>query len=91
MDCWNCGAHLEDPPMRKLSFRAVCDKCNMGLHCCKNCKYYKPGLANDCMIPGTERISDRSANNFCEEFSLLGKAPAAPNRPSKQGFEDLFK
>jgi len=43
------------------------------------------------MIPGTERISDRSANNFCEEFSLLGNAPSSPNKNTKQGFEDLFK
>lgn len=27
------------------------------------------------MVPGTDHISDREANNFCEEFKLLGKAP----------------
>jgi hypothetical protein len=44
------------------------------------------------MIPDTERISDRSANNFCEEFSVLGKAPTGKKSDSgKKRFDDLFK
>ncbi len=104
MKCWSCGTDLDDPPVGKLSFRATCDKCHNWLHCCRNCKNYKPGLPNDCKIPGTEYIADRSAANFCEEFSLLGQGPnktADPNDVSKRlfgeadekpkkSFEDLF-
>jgi len=64
---------MEDPPSGKLPFRATCDKCGSWLHCCKNCKHYRPGLPNDCFIPGTEYIADREGCNFCEEYALLGK------------------
>lgn len=74
MKCWKCSADLPDPP-GSLSFRATCDKCMAWLHCCKNCKNYKPGQPNDCLIPGTEYIADREASNFCDEFVLLGQAP----------------
>lgn len=53
----------------------MCDKCSAWLHCCKNCTHYKPGLPNDCDVPGTDYIADREKMNFCEEFHLLGKAP----------------
>lgn len=75
MKCWSCGAELDDPPLGKLPFREVCDKCGAYLHCCVNCRHYKPGLPNDCKVPGTEPISDRERFNLCEEFSLLGAAP----------------
>lgn len=74
MKCWKCGTDLADPPSNKLSFRAICDKCSSWLHCCKNCKNYKPGAPNDCAVPGTEYIADREKSNFCEEFQLLGIA-----------------
>lgn len=71
--CWHCGVEQgELSSGQKLSFRAICDKCGAWLHCCKNCVNYKPGLPNDCLIPGTDLISDREASNFCEEFVLKG-------------------
>lgn len=71
LKCWYCGAELEELPDKKITFRASCDKCGSWLHCCKNCKNYKPGLPNDCAIPGTDFIADREKNNFCEEFQVL--------------------
>lgn len=73
MNCWSCGATLD--LLNKLSFRASCDACHAALHCCRNCVYYKPGLPNDCMVPNTDCVTDRTTNNFCEEFKVLGKAP----------------
>lgn len=69
MLCWKCGKKLEDP-VGQIPFRATCDHCHAYLHVCKNCRYYQPGLPNDCKIPDTPRISDREASNFCDEFSL---------------------
>jgi hypothetical protein len=66
---------MPDPAIGKLTFRAVCDKCGAALHCCRNCIYYQPGLPNDCRVPNTDFIADRTATNFCEEFSLKGKPP----------------
>lgn len=79
MKCWNCGTELDLP--NKITFRATCDKCSFYLHCCKNCRNYKPGLPNDCAIPGTEYIADRTANNFCEDFELLGIGPTTKADP----------
>lgn len=89
MNCWTCGASLPDTG-RKISFRALCDHCDAALHCCKNCRYYAPGRPNDCAVPGTDFVADRTANNFCEEFSPLGKAPSTPPKADKKKFDDLF-
>jgi len=89
MKCWNCAAAVPET-LGKIAFRAECQKCSAALHSCSNCKYYKPGLPNDCSVPGTEWVRDRQKNNLCEDFSPL-TAPA----PQKMGdikkrFEDLF-
>ena len=90
MNCWKCGASLPEGE-RKISFRALCDQCGASLHCCQNCIYYAPGRPNDCAVPGTEYVADRTANNFCDEFSILGKLIAKPDPKLKKNFEDLFK
>lgn len=90
MECWKCGAALPSEE-RKISFRAYCDTCQAALHCCRNCKYYAIGRPNDCAIPGTDYVADRTANNFCEEFSILGKQTEKPSINQRKGFDDLFK
>lgn len=88
MFCWKCGAPLESQAS-KIPFKAICDVCNAWLHCCRNCVNYRPGLPNDCAIPGTDSIADRELNNYCEEFVVLGKAPPAkmdPDSVSKKLF-----
>ncbi len=90
MQCWMCGATLSIAG--KISFRATCDTCRASLHCCKNCIFYEPGRANDCKIPDTDFISDRTANNFCEDFSMLGTyAKKISKEDAKKRFDDLFK
>lgn len=95
MNCWKCGTEVTSSE-RKISFRAICEHCGFGLHSCKNCKNYAPGKPNDCLIPGTDYISDREANNFCESFSpKLTSTPINIEQNSvkdhKKSFEDLFK
>lgn len=70
MKCWCCGANLPDPEYGKILFRAECDKCGAALHSCRNCKYYHLGKPNDCDVPGTDFIPDRTKANLCEEFKL---------------------
>lgn len=81
---------MEAPVGGKLSFRAVCEKCLAYLHCCKNCRYYKPGLPSDCRVPNTDPIRDREGCNFCEEFALLGTF-SPPSDGLKNKFHSLFK
>lgn len=76
MKCWKCGTEQENLPEGKISFRAVCEKCGLALHSCSNCRYYRRGLPNDCMIPGTEMIQDREKQNFCEDFAPKKEADA---------------
>lgn len=90
MNCWKCGTSLQNID-RKISFRALCDRCGFSLHCCKNCKNYAPGRSNDCLIPRTDTVADRELNNFCEEFEVLGTPPKVPFTPNKKSFDNLFK
>lgn len=71
--CWKCGAPLPPLDYQKLSFRAVCEKCDTDLHVCLNCVYYCPGKPNDCLVPGTDYVADRARANFCEDFKLKGE------------------
>lgn len=91
MQCWNCGAKLEIGPTDKVSFRATCEVCLADLHVCKNCKFYQPGRPNDCLMPGTEYVRDRTKNNLCEEFSILGQKKQEAPSDAKKRFDDLFK
>ena len=75
MKCWSCGTDLPDPEWGKVSFRAECDKCGAALHSCKGCRFYHPGLPNDCEVPGTDFISDREKMNFCEDYKFANKDP----------------
>lgn len=87
MLCWSCG---KDVDLERVSFRSICDHCNAYLHCCVNCCYYQVGLANDCKIPGTERVVDREKNNFCEEFSCSNGLRKPKDSSSSKKFDDLF-
>lgn len=69
--CFHC--HTQNILETKVPFRAQCAKCSFDLHICKNCKYYSKGKPNDCLVPGTEPVSDREKYNFCEEFSPADK------------------
>lgn len=83
--CWNCSRDLTGK-VDKIGFRELCPFCDAYLHCCKNCVNYAPGLPNDCKVPDTDPISDRSVGNFCEEFKASGKKP-----PEKPSLEDIQK
>jgi hypothetical protein len=90
MKCWNCKQAVEINPLAKLGFRAVCESCNSYLHCCNGCKFYQEGRPNDCMIPGTDPIRDRSASNFCDEFSPIQDVKGDVKKDFNKKFDDLF-
>ena len=91
MNCWQCGGVLPELVFGKVSFRATCEACLADLHCCKNCRFYEPGRPNDCKIPGTDYVADRTKNNLCEDFSILGKKTVDGSLDAKKKFDDLFK
>lgn len=104
MKCWKCGDKLLD--LGTIPFKATCDYCHAWLHCCKNCKFYKPGQPNHCLIPGTEPISDRENLNYCDDFVLKTTIECenensiteiekrlfgGSTSPKKSSFDSLFK
>jgi len=104
MKCPNCKTTLEFA-LKKIPFRATCPSCDRDLHTCENCTHYSPGKPNDCRVPDTLFVRDRTKYNFCEDFSLKEKkVPKASNSdsfdklfndekapPPKKSFDDLFK
>jgi hypothetical protein len=85
--CFKCLKNLNDLGS-KISFREACPYCGADVHTCKNCKYFYLGKPNDCLVPGTERVADREAFNFCEDFQRKCST-ATPQ--FKKDFNSLFK
>lgn len=86
MNCWKCSKSLDDT--LKIGFRTVCSYCDADLHVCINCKYYAPGKPHDCIVPGTENVTDKERGNFCEEYE---PKPASCIINTKKKFTELFK
>ena len=77
-----------------MPVRAVCPRCSAFLHCCRNCDFYAPGLANDCREPRAERVADKEQGNFCDWFrpGARGRPADAPSSASARAALDaLFK
>jgi hypothetical protein len=55
---------------KKPGFKEVCEKCSSYVHCCVNCKHHNPSLHNQCAIPTTDYVGDRTGANFCEDFEF---------------------
>jgi hypothetical protein len=73
--CWQCGAGLTALDYGRES---TCPGCGKPTHCCRNCRHYAPGKANECMEPQVDRVIDKSRSNFCEWFEpTLSPRPGA--------------
>ena len=74
--CWQCEAALTALDYGRES---TCPRCDKPTHCCRNCRHYAPGKANECMEPQVERVIDKTRSNFCEWFepTLNPRAGAA--------------
>ena len=90
MICNKCKKLAVEPGL-KISFRAECPHCAADLHTCSHCRYYSPGKPNDCLVPGTEFIRDREANNFCEDYKPKTTLQDQDAKAGKKKFNSLFK
>ncbi len=90
--CWHCGHALTALDYGR---ELVCPDCSRATHVCKNCRYYRPGLHNDCQEPIAEGVTDKERANFCDYFEPHNAAyvgdSAAPVEDLHQKAEDLFK
>lgn len=103
MRCYNCGTAV--PP--GVDFKGNCPKCNVALHCCKQCSHFEPSTRFQCSKPIPVRIPVKDAGNDCELFSPRvtvardaspSLPPMASNAPAprsasdaRAAFDQLFK
>ncbi len=62
--CYNCATPL--PP--GMDFSGNCPKCNVALHCCKQCSFFEPSTRFQCTKPIPERIAYKDRANECTFF-----------------------
>lgn len=91
--CFNCHASWEST-LRQPAVKETCASCGAYLHCCKNCTYHRKGYPNECYIPDTEKVADKSRANFCDEFEFVSEATLAKRKggrkPAAQALAELF-
>jgi hypothetical protein len=62
--CYNCATPL--PP--GMDFSGLCPKCNVALHCCKQCTYFEPSTRFQCTKVIPQRIAYKDQPNECTLF-----------------------
>lgn len=92
--CHKCGAPWDSDKCQP-GFKETCAKCSAYLHCCKNCRFHRLSAHNQCAIPNTDWVGNRSGLNFCEEFEFRTDTAAAEPSPetrdsARNAFDCLF-
>ena len=80
--CWSCGHHLLAADYGR---EGRCPACAKATHACRNCRFYAPGRANDCLEPIAERVIDKERPNFCDLFEPVARTGATTG-PSAEDF-----
>jgi hypothetical protein len=73
--------------------KETCRSCDAYLHACANCRHHDPKVHNQCRIPNTEWVGNRTGANFCDEFEFRAgnMTPAqGPSAEAKNAFGALF-
>jgi hypothetical protein len=64
--CHACGAAFDTTG--RVGFRDVCERCDVDLHVCLNCRHHDPQRSNECRESQAEQVLDRDRANRCEWF-----------------------
>jgi hypothetical protein len=78
--CYNCTTQL---PVG-IDFPQTCPKCNVALHCCKQCSYFEPSTRFQCLKPIPVRIAVKDQVNSCDLFKprmTVARDSAPPPAP----------
>lgn len=67
--CYHCQ-HPWVSSLRQPAVKETCAHCNAYLHSCRNCRFHRKGYPNECYIPDTEKVADKTRANFCDEFEF---------------------
>jgi len=89
--CHACGAEI--PAVERVGRRETCARCGAELHCCRNCRFYAPGMHNDCAENQAERVVEKTRSNFCDYFAAGGgnQAMADGRGAARTQLDNLFK
>src|SRR5579871_4433219 len=63
--CYNCSTALPEG----VDFSGSCPKCNVALHCCKQCSHFEPSTRFQCLKPIPVRIPAKDKSNDCTSFT----------------------
>lgn len=74
--CVFCGTAVQLPAHAQPGRSESCDHCGGNLHCCRQCRFYDPGISAECHEPRAERVLDKAAANFCQWFEFRGGSGA---------------
>jgi len=90
--CWNCGRALSALDYGREN---TCPGCGKSTRACRNCRFFAPGRANECLEPMVERVVDKQMANYCEYFvpSSETGSGVGPSRDEvlRNAAENLFK
>lgn len=91
-DCWSCGQPLATIDYQRES---RCPGCQKATRVCRNCRFYRPGVNNDCAEPIAEYVTDKTRANFCDYFepTVHTTGPSRDHSPDDllAVAKDLFK
>ena len=89
--CHACGTEI--PRADRVGRRETCARCGAELHCCRNCRFYAPGMHNDCAENQAERVVDKDRANFCDYFALGDGRQVAGDAgvAARSRLDELFK
>ena len=81
--CYNCSTTLPGG----MDFKGACPKCNVSLHCCKQCAHFESSTRFQCLKPIPERIPSKDKANECAMFDARvtvarDASPSGPQQPS---------
>jgi len=89
--CWSCGTELGPHDYGRED---NCLQCTRPTRVCRNCRWYDPGVTDQCAEPMADRVMEKERSNYCEYFepaaAPLG-AGAGAQDALLQAAEELFK
>lgn len=87
--CFNCQQPWESS-LRQPAVKETCARCDAYLHSCRNCRFHRKGYPNECYIPDTEKVADKSRANFCDEFEFRDDGEQSGARPGDRSALDAL-
>jgi len=63
--CFSCSTQIA----ASMDMNAVCPKCSVKLHCCKQCSHFEPSTRFQCTKPIPARIPLKDQQNECALFA----------------------